>query len=54
MEEEIIPLEWKNNPVYISDKIHPEFFMVEAFRHKEHKTPPDVIHKTSRRDGAFF
>ncbi len=42
------------NPVFISDKIHPEFFMVEAFRYKEHKTPPDAIHKTSRKDEHFF
>jgi len=42
------------HPVYISDKIHPEFFMIEAFRYVEHKIPPQVIHKTSRKDEHFL
>jgi len=48
------------HPIFISDKIHPEFFMVEApYRRKKaieegNKNLPEIIHKTSRRDEHFY
>ena len=42
------------NPIFISEKIHPEFFMVEALRYSNQKIPQQVIYPTFRTDEHFF